>query len=205
MQEKIFEPFAQVSRFAGGTGLGLPICRRYARLMGGELTMTSEEGRGSTFLFGVTLRPGHAPPTEPPRAQAFTVADLPALRILVAEDTPVSAMVIRTMLQRLGHGVRVTADGRQAVTAFAEEEFDLVFLDIQMPVMDGLDAAREIRRHPRGAEVAIVALSALATEADRENARASGIDEYLVKPIRSADIGHLIARLARPPSGPTSS
>ena len=202
MQEKIFEPFAQVSRFSGGTGLGLPICRRYARLMGGELTMESEEGRGSIFRFRLPLREGVATPIGQKPEPGKTTGTVPALRILVAEDTPVSATVIRLMLQRLGHSVRVTGDGREAVQAFAAEHFDLVFLDIQMPVMDGLEAAREIRRHARGATLPIVALSALATDADRETARRSGISAYLAKPIRSADVETLIAGLAIRPGAP---
>ena len=199
MQDKIFEPFAQVSRFDGGTGLGLPICRRYATLMGGELTMESVEGRGSTFRFSLPLPEGVAPQRPDPQPAPATLAQSRALRVLVAEDTPASAMVIRVILQRLGHTVRVVGDGLQALQAFAAESYDLVLLDVQMPVMDGLAAAQEIRRHPRGATVAIVALSALAAGEDLAHARASGMTDYLVKPVKSADVQQLIARLGLQP------
>ncbi len=195
MQEKIFEPFAQVSRLAGGTGLGLPICRRYAMLMQGELTLESVEGQGSIFKFSVPLQAVVTAATAPLQSASPALGSTRMLRVLVAEDTPASALVMRLILERLGHTVRVAGDGQEAVQAFADECFDLVFLDIQMPVMDGLEAAREIRQLPRGNAVAIVALSALATDHDRKNAIASGFTDYLVKPIKAADVENLIARL----------
>jgi signal transduction histidine kinase/DNA-binding response OmpR family regulator len=336
MQEKVFEPFERVSVSSSGTGLGLAICREFAKRMGGELTLESIEGGGSTFTFSAPLQRGsQQPANEPqrvsalhaldildsvperafdalvdeaarvceapiallslvdehrqwfkakvglkasqtPREQAFCahailtperpmvvpdahndprfsanplvtadpgirfyaaaplvdatghalgtlcvldrvprelsaaqLAELQRLagkvtalltarrlRVLVAEDTPASQLVLRLMLEQLGHSVRVVGDGEQAVRAFAEEPFDLVLLDIQMPVMDGLEAARAMRRHERGGrDCPIVGLSAYATQKDRESAIESGMTSYLVKPVRASDVATLIAQL----------
>jgi CheY-like chemotaxis protein len=163
--------------------------------MQGELTLESVEGQGSIFKFSVPLQAVVTAATAPLQSASPALGSTRMLRVLVAEDTPASALVMRLILERLGHTVRVAGDGQEAVQAFADECFDLVFLDIQMPVMDGLEAAREIRQLPRGNAVAIVALSALATDHDRKNAIASGFTDYLVKPIKAADVENLIARL----------
>lgn len=338
MHERVFESFEQVSASTGGTGLGLTICRQFAKRMGGELALESGEGTGSTFTFSVPLQRGlpqpanepqrlsalHAlgildSPPEPaldelvaeaarvcevpmalvslvdehrqwikakaglevsqtPREQAFcahailtperlmVVPDAQAdprfsanplvtadprirfyaaaplvdvaghalgtlcvldrvpreltveqlaelqrlagkvtallsmrpLRVLVAEDTPTSQLVLRLMLEQQGHSVRVVGDGEQALRAFAEEPFDLVLLDIQMPIMDGLQAAREMRRLERGVrDLPIVGLSAYATQKDRENAIESGMTSYLTKPVRASDIATLIGHLMK--------
>jgi PAS domain S-box-containing protein len=126
----------------------------------------------------------------------LTAGSALSMRVLVAEDTPTSQLVLRLMLEQLGHSVRVVGDGAQAVRAFAEEPFDLVLLDIQMPLMDGLQTARELRRHARGrGNPPIVGLSAYATQQDSRNAIASGMTSYLAKPIRSSDLASLIAQL----------
>jgi CheY-like chemotaxis protein/HPt (histidine-containing phosphotransfer) domain-containing protein len=344
MHQRVFESFEQVSASTGGTGLGLTISREFAKRMGGELTLESSEGAGSTFTFSVPLQCGLPQPanepqrlsalhalgildsapepvldelvaeaarvcevpialvslvdehrqwfkaqtglevSETPREQAFcahailtperlmvvpdaqadprfsanplvtadprirfyaaaplvdaaghalgtlcvldrvprelTVEQLAelhrlagtvmallsmrSLRVLVAEDTPASQLVLRLMLEQQGHSVRVVGDGEQAVRAFAEEPFDLVLLDIQMPVMDGLKAARALRRLERGGrDFPIVGLSAYATQKDRDNAIESGMTSYLTKPVRASDLATLIAQLmkARPATG----
>lgn len=122
------------------------------------------------------------------------------LRVLMAEDTPASQLVLRLILEKLGHSVRVVADGEQAVRAFAEEPFDLVLLDIQMPVIDGHQAARAMRRHECGRRnCPIVGLSAYAAEKDKNDAIESGMTSYLVKPIRASDIATMIAELGLRP------
>jgi len=120
-----------------------------------------------------------------------------ALRVLVAEDTPTSALVVRLMLADLGHSVRVVEDGQQAVQALREEAFDLVLMDIQMPVLDGLAATQTIREpgQPWGA-LPIVGCSAFASELDRQNAINSGMTDYLIKPIKRQDFQALLARLS---------
>ncbi len=126
------------------------------------------------------------------------------LRVLVAEDTPTSALVIRLILEGFGHTVRVVGDGQQAVQALLEGPFDLVFMDIQMPVMDGLEATRVVRQHGQApAQPPIVGCSAFASDLDRQKALDSGMNDYLVKPLKAKDVLLLIARLSA--AGPAGS
>ena len=201
-QQRIFMPFEQAKASAiaarKGTGLGLAICTRIADLLDGRLTVQSRIGHGSTFAFSLPLRPALAPPA--PRAAAPEAGDVPrpAMRILVAEDTPASQLVIRLILERLGHAVEVVEDGALAVEAFAAGGFDAVFLDIQMPRMDGLEAARLISARARAAgdpRLPIVGLSAFTQEADRQKAIESGMTHYLSKPVRIADVARLMRTL----------
>ncbi|MFM8991564.1 MAG: ATP-binding protein, partial [Alphaproteobacteria bacterium] len=187
-RERIFEPFGQAEGGAArkGTGLGLAISRRIAQALGGALLLDSEVGRGSTFTLLLPLEPG---------------ARGGPLRILVAEDTPASQLVIRAILERLGHSVRVAVDGVEALRAAGEEGFDLVMLDVQMPGMDGYEAARAIRASlPGYGATPIVGLSALAQRADRARGLDSGMSHYVAKPVRFDDIAALLRRIR--PEGP---
>ena len=201
MQERIFEPFEQDS--AGrlsphrGTGLGLAICRRIAAAMNGRLTLDSTVGVGSTFAFTVPLRVGVAHPRAVPLLEKAGPDS--RLRVLVAEDTPSSQLVIRLILKRLGHTVRITSDGSEALRAFSEEHFDLVILDVQMPNMNGFEAARAIRAIR---DVPILALSAFAQRTDRETALANGMTAYLTKPVKAAELAQAIAVMDLRPSRP---
>jgi PAS domain S-box-containing protein len=201
-QHRVFAPFEQAptDRAAArkGTGLGLAICKRIADLLGGSLSLQSRAGAGATFTFAVPLEISAALPTARGAAAEAPVGAPRRMRMLVAEDTPASQMVIRLILERLGHEVRVVEDGAQAVEAFATERFDAIFLDIQMPRMDGLEAARRIvaLMPPGDAETPpIIALSAFTQDSDREIARQSGMSHYLAKPIRYADIARLLRDL----------
>jgi CheY-like chemotaxis protein len=208
MQGKIFEPFEQASNGRlsphHGTGLGLAICGRIATSMGGELSLRSQEGTGSIFICRLPLAAGAPVEEIVQEIKPSTRSVGERLRVLVAEDTPASQMVIRLMLEGLGHSVRLVGDGGQAVRAFREERFDLVFLDVQMPVMNGYEAARAIRasieesRKARPAErtARLVGLSAFAQTADRRAALDAGMDDYLSKPIRAPDLSALMERLA---------
>lgn len=195
LQQRIFEPFEQGASPPGvaerGSGLGLAICRRIAAALGGTLTLQSTEGSGSTFTFCLPVETGSATlPAVPP---APCVAHHPPLRILVADDTPSSLFVIRSILESLGHAVLAVADGEMAVQAARRESFDLVFLDMQMPRMDGCQAAREIRARGRGErEMPIVGVSAHAQDAAREAALAHGMTHYLCKPVRFEDVVSLL-------------
>ena len=194
--ERIFEPFGQAEGGAArkGTGLGLAISRRIAHALGGTLALDSGPGRGSTFTLLMPLEPG-APQAGDPVAAAGADASR-RLRILVAEDTPASQLVIRAILERLGHSVRLAADGIEAVRAAHEERFDLVMLDVQMPGMDGYAAARAIRAGAGGhGATPIIGLSALAQHADRERGLGSGMSDYVAKPVRFGDIAALLARI----------
>jgi signal transduction histidine kinase/HPt (histidine-containing phosphotransfer) domain-containing protein/FixJ family two-component response regulator len=202
LHNTIFEPFEQASagRFSPhrGTGLGLAICRRIAVALDASLTLSSVVGRGSTFRFVVRLEHSSGP------AQRAT-PDLPrsggSLKILVAEDTPASQFVIRLILEQFGHQVTLVENGAAAVQAFEREPFDLIFMDIQMPGMDGHAATREIRsiETERGAAgiaqpaVPIVGLSAFAQPIDRQAAFDSGMTAYLSKPVKAEHIEQLLA------------
>ena len=194
--DRIFQPFEQIGREASskGSGLGLAICRRIADRMGGRMTLDSRLGEGSTFSMVVPLQIG-APPDHPAGPDNASLKTR-SLRILVADDTPASLLVIRGVLERLGHSVHGVADGKSAVLAFESESFDAVFLDIQMPVMDGLEAATHIRRSPRGASLPVIGLSAFAQESDKRLALARGMSHYLTKPIKLVDVARLMQSLS---------
>jgi len=195
-RERIFEPFGQAQEGATrrGTGLGLAISRRIAQALGGSLLLDSAPGRGSTFTLLLPLERGA--PREAPRAEVPVAGEARPLRILVAEDTPASQLVIRAILERLGHSIRLAADGVEAVRAAGEEPFDVVMLDVQMPGMDGYEAARTIRASlPGYGETPIIGLSALAQRADRERGLDSGMSHYVAKPVRFDDIATLLGRV----------
>ncbi|MFM8992399.1 MAG: ATP-binding protein, partial [Alphaproteobacteria bacterium] len=196
---QIFEPFrqarAQRLRPHAGTGLGLSICRRLAQAMDGSLELASTGPGGSCFALVLPLVAATQPEAETP-AEAAPAVGGSQLRILVAEDTAASQLVIRLMLERLGHSVEVVEDGQAAVEAFARGTFDAVFLDLQMPRMDGYEAARAIRASgPAGAAVPLVALTAFSQPAERERAQASGFAQFVSKPIRIAQVEEAIGRL----------
>jgi CheY-like chemotaxis protein len=194
--DRIFEPFGQAEGGAArkGTGLGLAISRRIAQALGGALLVASEPGRGSTFTLLLPLEPGV--PQAPPRTSVPAAAEARKLRILVAEDTPASQLVIRAILERLGHSIRLAADGIEAVRAAGEEAFDVVMLDVQMPGMDGYEAARAIRASlPGYGETPIIGLSALAQRADLARGLDSGMSHYVAKPVRFDDIATLLGRV----------
>jgi signal transduction histidine kinase/DNA-binding NarL/FixJ family response regulator len=198
---RLFQRFAQgdssTSRRFGGTGLGLEISRDLARLMGGDITVSSQPGAGSVFT--LVLRLPHSP--EPVPDDAVPVAarrsgDLRALDILVAEDHPVNRKYMEGLLRRLGHSARFAEDGAQAVAEARRVVPDLVLMDLHMPVMDGLQATRMLREGFDGAAaVPIVALTADAFQESLERTRAAGMSGFLTKPVRSNQIEALLTQL----------
>jgi PAS domain S-box-containing protein len=195
--EAIFAPFEQAdlstTRRFGGTGLGLTISSRLVRLMGGAIKVTSQVGVGSTFTFDALFEASEdttplRKPT-PPVRPARLVGER-ALQILLAEDNAINQRVAQEILQRAGHHVTIVADGRAAVEAVTARPYDLVLMDVQMPIMDGWQATEAIRRSPdpRARATRIVAMTARATAEDRAACLAHGMDGFLTKPLQIADL-----------------
>ncbi|WOI57437.1 ATP-binding protein [Palleronia sp. LCG004] len=180
---------ASYTRRFGGTGLGLSICRSLAELMGGEMGFSSAEGAGSTFWMDIPVQPAE-PRVDAPGKDVPNI--LKPMRILVAEDNPTNQIVARAMLQALGQKVDFVANGKEAVEAAERFDYDLIFMDLSMPVMDGFEAARAIRagsaRH-----TPIVALTANATQTEREACLAVGISNILIKPVTRPQLAASLA------------
>ncbi|WP_433362785.1 ATP-binding protein [Actinoplanes sp. CA-142083] len=195
--DRLFLPFSQVdasvARGYGGTGLGLVISQRLAEAMHGGIAVDSTPGQGSTFTVTVRL-----PETDFIAAAVEEAAPAARpLRVLVAEDNPINQRVAQLLLEGRGHRVELAADGREAVAAVHRTKFDLVLMDVQMPVLDGLAATEQIRAHPpvHGAP-RIVALTANAMVDDRTASKRAGMDGFLAKPIRQAELDAVLAGAA---------
>jgi CheY-like chemotaxis protein len=194
-RERIFHPFEQLGeqQAAGaGTGLGLAISRQYVELMGGRIGVADGgEGRGSLFYFEipVTPLPSEEISVAPRRGRVIGPAEgEPRRRILIAEDQPDNRLLLRTLLEPLGFDLREAENGREAVAICAEWRPGLIFMDIRMPVMDGLEATRRIKSADAGALTKIVAVTAHALEEERREILAAGCDDFIRKPYEYADI-----------------
>ncbi len=201
-QQGLFERFhwgdASLTRKQTGSGLGLEISRSLARLMGGELSASSQLGQGSVFSLSIKTpwsalsalsapASGAGTPRAPDPIDPASPSD--ALHVLVAEDHPVNRKVVGLLLQSMGHQVSFAEDGQQALTQASQTDFDLVLMDIHMPVMDGLSSARHIRALPgaRG-QVPIVALTADVMNDAAEQAKAAGMNAFLSKPLQKTQL-----------------
>jgi CheY-like chemotaxis protein len=181
--ERLFQSFTQIDasigRRFGGTGLGLAICKRLIEMMGGNLTATSEPGSGTSFIFSVVVGSAQQ---EAEIVEQIESNSVPR-RILVVEDNPVNCLVIRKMLEKLGHVVELVNDGDRAIEQFQQMDCDLIFMDVNMPGMDGLEVTRRIRSLPGSrANVPILALTAAAFVNDRQACLDAGMNDCLSKP-----------------------
>jgi signal transduction histidine kinase/CheY-like chemotaxis protein len=201
--EQLFQPFVQAdsstSRRFGGTGLGLAIVRSLAQHMRGQVGVTSAPGVGSTFWFEAQVRRGEGPSATPPMPMDSPLRpeELAKLKLLVVEDNAVNRKVVTRMLDTMQVQYTVAVNGEEAVRKVAEEAFDAVLMDCQMPVMDGYEATRQIRAREatQGGRVAIYGLSANAMPSDRDYALEIGMDLYLTKPLKKLDLLLALARL----------
>jgi signal transduction histidine kinase/CheY-like chemotaxis protein/HPt (histidine-containing phosphotransfer) domain-containing protein len=196
---RLFAPFAQadrsISRQYGGSGLGLAISKRLVEAMGGELGASSAPGKGSVFRFDVPLRRGD--PRQLAAEEQAQRVEVPPQRILVAEDVEINRAILRATLTRQGHRLRFAVDGAQALELVQNEPFDLVLMDVQMPVMDGVEATRRIRRLPPPlGQIPIVGLTANVMARERERYLSAGMDDCLAKPIDWDILNAAIARFA---------
>ncbi len=212
VQPTLFRRFTQgdssTTRRFGGTGLGLAISRELVTLMGGRIGVTSAEGKGSTFWFTVRCEPAADPSAgvlsvpcapEPVPAGGQGIPAEAILHVLVAEDNEINRDIVVTMLRRAGHRVTAVEDGLQAVRLVDEGGFDLVLMDVQMPVMDGVTATRHIRAMPGEAgRLPIVALTGNVMPGHRAEYLAAGMTAYLTKPIVSADLYEVLRTAAAP-------
>ena len=197
-QDKLFERFQQAdastTRRFGGSGLGLAITRRLAHMLGGEVSFTSTPGQGSTFTLTIAAPPADAPDAAPVHAENL----LEGLKVLVVEDNPTNQLVARRILEQLGAAVSVADDGVSGVAAARDGAFDLILMDVQMPGMDGLEAARRIRALPGpAARAPIIALTANVMAHQRASYRAAGMDGVAAKPISPAALVAEIVRLSQ--------
>ena len=191
LQERVFEKFTQgdssSKRKYGGTGLGLAITRQLVELMGGHISVTSEEGNGTSFDFNLRLSDLDTGGDASEMAEAASTPELlPQINadILLVEDNLVNQKVATAMLKKLGCRVWVAPNGAQALKQISERKFNLIFMDCQMPIMDGFEATRSIRQMVGAIrDIPIVAMTAHALKEDREECLASGMNDYLAKPV----------------------
>ena len=198
--EHLFEPFTQADagrRAQQGAGLGLHLSRTFVELMGGQLEVDSQVGRGSTFRFEILAELGPDGAIDPALETRHVMSIAPGqrhCRILVVEDMRESRLLLSAFMEDLGFETRCASDGREALAVWKEWKPHLVWMDIRMPVMDGLEATRRIKDQPQGKDTAVIALTASAFEEERERILAHGCDDFVRKPFREDDLIDIMTR-----------
>jgi len=210
-QDQVFDAFTQAdastTRRFGGSGLGLSICRALARRMGGDVTLVSLPGKGSTFTVRLPLQRAEAETGEAASASRATVPPLPGLRLLAAEDNEMNQLVLRTLLEPFGIQPHIVADGVQAVQAWESGGWEVILMDVQMPEMDGPTATRLIREREAALGLPRTPIVALTANAMSHHVKAyldCGMDEVVSKPLNIAELIQAIERARRRCAGPAS-
>jgi CheY-like chemotaxis protein len=201
-QARLFEAFSQAdesnTRRYGGSGLGLAISRRLVELMNGKISFESTPGKGSAFRFEIELekKAGQGEPVSHPK-QRLEIPKRKEIKILLAEDNRINQMVFLSLLQKLGYGASVAVNGLEVLKALDKDDYDLIFMDCQMPEMDGYETTRQIRagkwRQPR-----IIAITANIMHGDDEICRDAGMDDYMPKPARIEKLREIMERWLPP-------
>ncbi|NRB42112.1 MAG: CHASE domain-containing protein [Pseudomonadales bacterium] len=194
-QQRLFQPFTQLdsstSRHFGGTGLGLTICKELSHLMQGDIKLISAAGQGSEFIFDLKLQHSPVPPAIITKSRK---ADLTGMRVLVAEDNKVNQMVISGMLKHLNIHFELVENGQQAVDILQRESFDVILMDLQMPVMDGYRATAQIRQQLQFKQLPIIALTANVMREDIERALTSGFSDHIAKPVNMQNLQDILSK-----------
>jgi len=202
LHERLFDRFLQpegdgLLKSAAHSGLGLAVSKRLVQLMGGDLKVRSTVGKGSTFSFDLSWGEAEPVPAEEATRPLNGLAGLGPLRVLVVEDNFINLLSFSQMLERHGFQIRSAANGKQALDNVREQAFDIVLMDVKMPVMDGLEATRRIRSSTdrRVRETKIVALTAYAMPEDRKRILAAGVDDIVSKPIEVDELASVLTRV----------
>ncbi len=200
-KSKLFEVFSQLdgsyTRKHKGTGLGLAISKQLVEMMGGRIWVESEEGKGSTFYFTLEFAKGNAP-VERQEHTPILAKSISPQNILLAEDDKVNQAVLARMLKEKGHSVDVANNGVEAISMYKQGHYDIILMDIQMPVMDGIEATKQIRAiESVDSHIPIIALTAFALHGDREKFLSNDIDEYISKPVQMEELFYIINMMSK--------